>query len=795
MDINVMFQFTGQTFILMGLAITYAIFKNESFIHPIFRKLLMGVFVAFTVTYVMYFNIHLDGSDDFFFDVRSLALGLSGMFLGLIPTVMGLITASIIRIFEGGAGTILGITEAVIGASIGLTWRYLRLKKVNQHNYKISWVEIYGVGLLMQAIILSLVLFLPTELRNQIFEMMVFPQLILFPIGFYLVAQFLIIQRRQYFNDVEVLKSEKQFKNLFNKNKSILMLIDPVSNKIVDVNDRAIEIYGYTKEEFRSLEIGELNTLSQPEILEKIELAKSNESSLFNFQHIKKNGEIFDVEVSTGPITLENKEYLYSSITDVTEKKLSQRMFKDADERLRLTLLSVAEGIIVTDEYARISLINDKAKQLVGTNDTVLRKLVYEEYRIYSNHNEKSFEQIYSDCIKKNQTFKSDYTYSLLNNKNEPLFIDFTLSPVEDEYGINHGAILVIRDVTIEKKRQEEMRFISQHDFLTKLYNRYNFEQEFKRINVERQHPISLIIGDVNALKLVNDAFGHLEGDKLLQEIANIFRKAVRSEDIVARWGGDEFAVLLPQTSADDAQKVLDRINDLTEKSFYKTITPSIAIGISTKLSVDKSIKDTLTDAEEAMYNNKAEHGPRFRRNLVEHLTTILNKKIDGHNVHTTSIEALINQYAKFYGLPKQELDDLLLYAKYHDIGRVTLQDELINKRSNYTDTELLKIQGHPEIGSRLVATIPEMQHLAIPILHHHEWFNGKGYPNSLRGEDIHHHARLFAVIDAYESMTGKRSYRSSKTHTEAIKELQKFSNKQFDPQFVEKFIKMIKEG
>ncbi len=794
MDINLLFQFTGQTFILMSLAITYAIFKNESFIHPVIRKILMGVMMSFVIAYVMHFNIPLDNSNEYFFDVRSLALGLSGMFLGLIPTLFGLATAVIIRILDGGAGTFLGITEAVIGVTIGLVWRYTRLKKETQHKYKISWIEIYSIGLVMQGLILGLIVFLPTDIRNEIFELMVLPQLILFPIGYFIVAQFLMLQRRQYFNEIAVVRSEKQFKNLFNKNKSILMLIDPKTNKIVDVNDRSTEIYGYSKEEFRNLDIGELNTLSKEDLLEKIEIAKTKDSAFFSFQHIKKSGEIFDVEVNTGPIMLENKEYLYSSITDVTEKKTSQRMFKDADERLRLTLLSVADAVIVTDEYSRISLINDRAKQLIGADDSILRKYVYEEYRIYSNQNELTLEGIYSDCLKKNETFVSDYTYTLLNDKNEPLFIDFTLSPVEDEYGINHGAILVIRDITIEKKRQEEIRFMSQHDFLTKLYNRYNFEQELTRINVERQHPISLIIGDVNGLKLVNDAFGHLEGDKLLQEIADIFKKAVRSEDIISRWGGDEFAVLLPQTSSEDAQRVLQRINDLTEKSFYKTVKPSIAIGIATKLNMDKSITDTLNEAEEAMYNNKAIHGPKFRHGLVEHLVSILNKKIDGHEIHIKLIASLITQYAEYYSLQKQELNDLLLLAKFHDIGRVTLKDELINKRSDYTDTELLKIKTHPEIGSRLVATIPEMQQMAIPILHHHEWFNGNGYPNSLRGEDIHHHARLFAVIDAYESMTGKRSYRPSKTHTEAINEIEKFSGKQFDPEFVVKFIKMIKE-
>jgi len=373
------------------------------------------------------------------------------------------------------------------------------------------------------------------------------------------------------------------------------------------------------------------------------------------------------------------------------------------------------------------------------------------------------------------------------------VFVDFTISPINFEKNINHGGILVLRDVTIEKERQEEVRFMSQHDYLTGLYNRYNFEQEMKRLNTERQLPISIIIGDVNGLKLLNDSFGHLEGDKLLKEVATIFNKATRSEDIVARWGGDEFTVLLPQTTTEDAHRVLDRISDLCDKSMYDIIKPSIAIGIATKTDKSQDILDILNAAEERMYNNKLVEGKKMREQLLENLITMVNRKALDNKSHSENISILVEKYSTYHKLQQQK-DELLLLAKYHDIGKIAIVDEILNKPEELDDTEWSRIKAHPEIGSRIVSAVSDIQHISTDILHHHEWFDGTGYPQNLSGNTITLNARILSVLDAYESIVNDKVYREKRSHDEAITEILKGTGNQFDPEIVKLFIQIFEK-
>ena len=202
----------------------------------------------------------------------------------------------------------------------------------------------------------------------------------------------------------------------------------------------------------------------------------------------------------------------------------------------------------------------------------MIGKHITDVVTIYSKDNKLNFKQIYQNTLDNNKPFKSNKPYSLLRkNSDVTLYVDFSLSPVYYEEKLN-GSILVFRDVTNQFEQNEQIQFISQHDYLTGLFNRYFLEVEMKRLDTKRQLPISIIHGDVNGLKLTNDTFGHIEGDKLLTEIGNILKKATRSEDIIARWGGDEFIILLPQTTEAHAKKVLARIRDLQQKSMFEII-------------------------------------------------------------------------------------------------------------------------------------------------------------------------------------------------------------------------------
>ena len=793
MDTQIFLAFINNMLLLMSASVVYALFKNESKFHPLLRKFLMGLSISLIVLIVMYFSYEVVSvKEGIFIDTRAVILSISGMFFGFIPTIMGMITAVIYRLAIGGDGAPVGVMWIIASGALGLLWRLYRLKRNKLNKYKINWIELYMFGLIIQIVMVTLLLFLPEEVRFDTIDAVALPLLAIYPVGSLLVSLFMINQRNQHFSELDIHESDLKYRKLFLNNKSNLLLFHSETGQILDVNNTAIDTYGYSLEEFQSMNIMEINTLPKEKLLESMANATKANITKFQFQHTKKNGQIFDVEVQSGPVELNGITYLYSNVTDISEKVQNERMFKDSDDRLKATLLSVGEGIIVTDEFSRITIVNDKALKLLNQTSSLERKKVFEEFRIYSNQNDSDFESLYNNCISNNKMFRSDNTYSLLTSDDQIIFIDFTISPINNENGINHGAILVFRDVTVEKERQEEIRFMSRHDYLTGLFNRYNFESEMVRLNTPRQLPISIIIGDLNGLKLVNDTFGHLEGDKLIKEVSSIFKKATRSEDIVSRWGGDEFAILLPQTSDVGAQSVIDRIKDLCEKSMYTTITPSVAIGAYTKTKEEDDILEVLNAAEKNMYSNKLIEGPIMRQQLLDELNDRLNTMVSDHKSHSNNIMSLLSKYCKFYAFDQTDCNDYANLAKYHDIGRITIDNNILNKSTKLSVQEWTKIRSHPETGSRIVSTIPELQHLSKSILHHHENWDGSGYPLGLKGKNISKRARLLSIIDSYESMTNDRLYKDKKSHDEAVNELLKFTGTQFDPELVKAFINIF---
>ncbi len=793
MDMNMIMAFLANILLLLGIAVVYSIFPTDSKICPTLKSIIMGILISIIGITIMSTPYEL--APGVVFDARAVVISMTGMFIGLIPTIIAALFMSLYRIYIGGAGAFTGVLWILVAAAIGLLWRKFRLKNQKLEKVKITWMELYLYSLFIQIIMIALLFTLPSEIRIDVIREVAFPLIAIYPLGGLLIAQFMLIQRFRYLQNIKTAESEVQYRNIFQKSKTMMFLLGSESGKIYDVNDSTIEKYGYTKEELLKMNIKDINTLSSEQVQFEIEKAKTQEKNYFEFSHRLKNGEIIEVEVHSGPIVLNDETFLLTSVYDITQMMEKERQFKDVDEKLKATLLSVGEGIVVTDDTSRITLINDRAIELLGETRNLSRRKIYNVFRIYSNQNNKTFKDIYMSCIQNKLPFKSDGTYSLITNDNDvEIFIDFTISPINFEEGVNHGTILVIRDVTIEKARQDEIRFISHHDYLTNLYNRFHFEEQITRLDTSRQLPLTIILGDVNGLKLLNDTFSHLEGDNLLVEVGNIMKKAIRSEDILSRWGGDEFVILLPQTSFDDAQKVYQRIKDLCQKSMFKPITPSISLGCATKTTSSENIYDVLKIAEERMYREKLQEGKSMRNSLITALeNTLLEKSNESHN-HTIDMIKIAEKFALKLNLNQDDTNTLTLLARLHDIGKIAIDDDILRKPEELDENEWKKIRTHPEVGSRIVKSIPELQHLEKGILFHHEHFDGTGYPNQLKGYEIPLVARIISIIDAYVVMTTGRVYQPIVSHNAAIAEIKKKSGKQFDPNLVTKFISMFKE-
>lgn len=194
----------------------------------------------------------------------------------------------------------------------------------------------------------------------------------------------------------------------------------------------------------------------------------------------------------------------------------------------------------------------------------------------------------------------------------------------------DNQVISFCKDITIKIEAEEQILYLSYHDQMTGLYNRRFYEEELKRLDVKRNLPMTIILGDVNGLKLINDSFGHARGDDLLKKAAEVIKKGCRTDDIIARLGGDEFVILLPKTDAKDAEQIINRINELSLKEEVVSVVISVSFGYATKSNDKENIQDTFKSAEDLMYRHKRSVSTIIRRKTVDLVLNTLYKCNEG---------------------------------------------------------------------------------------------------------------------------------------------------------------------
>ncbi len=487
---------------------------------------------------------------------------------------------------------------------------------------------------------------------------------------------------------------------------------------------------------------------------------------------------------------LGNVEMVMCISKDITERVLAENVLRES-ERLLLESQKVAHiGSCIFDQITKTWKGSPEIYKILGIDKTYphtvkgWNKIIHPDYRrkISDYFFKVEEEQLFYDCI---------YKIIRVNDREERWVHglgDFEF----DNQGNAVRLIATVQDITKRKKAEEEVIYLSYHDKLTGLYNRRFYEEEVKRLDTERNLPISIIIGDVNGLKLVNDAFGHAKGDELLQKAAAAIQNACRADDIVARWGGDEFVILLPKTKSEEAERIIDRIKQQYSNQQVNALSISISFGWDTKKSIDEDIQKVLKSAEDYMYKHKTVENESIRSNIISTIIKTLREKNPWEGQSSERVSEICQNIGKAMGLSEMEKSKLKVIGLLYDIGKIAIEEGILNKPGSLTKQEWNEIKRHPEIGYRILTTSYDMLELASCILAHHERWDGGGYPNRLKGEDIPLIARIIALADSYDAMTSERPYRNSLSTDEALREIQKNSGTQFDPEIVRIFMENV---
>ena len=480
-------------------------------------------------------------------------------------------------------------------------------------------------------------------------------------------------------------------------------------------------------------------------------------------------------------VTRDQKAHLVKLLESLEQKEIKYRYLFD----------SIVDGLFVfeiSDVYGEIKILS--------ANSIVCDMFGYER--------EELFKVPFYELIDKNYQERMKYIFSKLYHAESELLFETTFIAKNGHKMVTechcnsyrkNGKVYgncVVRDITERKKVEEKIKYLTFHDSLTGIYNRAYFENELEKYDNLRYLPISIIIGDMNGLKLVNDAFGHDEGDRMLKITAKCLKVSCRQGDTVARYGGDEFVILLPNTSNQEAENIIDRININISEAQVEPIPLSIALGSETKITDNQDIHLILKQAEDKMYQQKLISEQSNRSAVIATLERTLIEVSEETELHAVRLQTLCEKMCEKLNLTGSLRSELRLLAVLHDIGKVAIPQTILTKDSELSLDEWKLIRQHPEVGYRITQSSPDLAFIAKGILAHHERWDGTGYPRGLKGEDIPLSSRILAIVDAYDVMISGRAYKQKMSKEEAIEEIKRGAGTQFDPELTRVFLEIV---
>lgn len=488
--------------------------------------------------------------------------------------------------------------------------------------------------------------------------------------------------------------------------------------------------------------------------------------------------------------------FFVMTLIDLSTTKELEENLNDEQSFLKTALHSIGDGIIVINNKGYIKVMNRIAEQMTGwISEELLDKELCQFIKIYDDQNkhicEPSLE--YSEFDNKD---KFDHKVMMLVSRTGmEIPVVVTIRTINQNKLHENRYMIVIKDVKVIRDHEEEIRHMKDYDVLTNIYNRRFFESYLIRSDAMRFYPNTIAIIDINGLKLINDAFGFNKGNEVINKIVGLIQQQLRTNDIFARVGGDEFAILLPGTSSEDSERIVERIHKVIDTEIIKRIKISVSIGTATQKNRKESLVQVFSEAEKHIASIKLTENQSGKNRIIQAILRMLHEKSVREKIHSEHVSRLCYQIGDSMQLSHETLNDLKIAGLLHDIGKISVSEMILNKPAGLTEEEYTELKKHTESGYKILKTVDTYSRLAEYVLYHHEHWNGKGYPKGLQGEDIPFVSRIITVADAFEAMTADRPYRKGMKYDDAMQELLRCAGTQFDSNIVSAINKLYRQG
>lgn len=594
-------------------------------------------------------------------------------------------------------------------------------------------------------------------------------------------------------------ESEYRFREIVHNIDAGIVIHGPDSH-VIACNERATELLGLSKEAMMGklaidpdwMFINEDKTklaIDDYPINQLLRTKKPFKDKIIGIIHSANKGIVW-VKVN-GTLIQNNQGHITEvliNFTDITDLKNSHDMLSKNEKQYRLLTTQMQLGLalhkIICDEQGKpidyeFITINPAYETLTGLiGKEIIGKTVK---GILPN-----IESYWIDTYGKVALYGKPIMYENYSSELKKYYRVSAYSPDKGYFAV------IVEDVTKQRNIEIQQEYLRNHDQLTGLSNRIHFNENLLELDQQALMPVSVINFDINGLIIINEAFGYEYGNQFIQHVAELLKTVFSEDSIIARVGGDQFTVALKNTSKEAADSLSRQVVKGVNEYEINGTQLSISYGIAEKTNPEDDIQKLFMISENAMYSNKIFASQSFRNQSIKSIIKVYHEKNPREEEHSYRVSALCEEFGKVLGLSDDDINKLKAISHLHDIGKIAIDEAILNKTDKLTNEEWEIIKKHPEIGARIISTSDEYAVIADDILAHHERFDGKGYPFGISGKDIPLRARIISIIDAYDAMTSDRPYRKALSQDETIQELLRCSGSQFDPDLIETFVNKI---